>query len=104
MTFSNNSTMESVDSGGVYSKIPGSTDTSVSSLQLNEVEFVNRVVKNELRRNASMEMLRHKISFLQKKKNESRTDFEESADRDFVRLVTQIAGNSAFFRTEGFVL
>ncbi|PIC18871.1 hypothetical protein B9Z55_024614 [Caenorhabditis nigoni] len=83
---SNNSTMESVDSGGVYSKIPGSTDTSVSSLQLNEAEFVNRVVKNELRRNASMEMLRHKISFLQKKKNESRTDFEESADRDFVRV------------------
>ncbi|CAL2050369.1 hypothetical protein CAEBREN_00227 [Caenorhabditis brenneri] len=83
---SNNSTMESVDSGGVYSKIPGSTDTSVSSLQLNEVEFMNRVVKNELRRNASMEMLRHKISFLQKKKNESRTDFEEPADRDFVRV------------------
>lgn len=79
--------MESVDSGGVYSKIQGSTDTSVSSLQLNETEFVNRVVKNELRRNASMEMLRHKISFLQKKKNESRTDFEESADRDFVRFV-----------------
>uniref|UniRef100_A0A8R1I034 Uncharacterized protein n=1 Tax=Caenorhabditis japonica TaxID=281687 RepID=A0A8R1I034_CAEJA len=85
---SNNSTMESVDSGGVYSKIPGSTDTSVSSLQLNETDFVNRVVKDELRRNASMEMLRHKISFLQKKKNESsRTDFEESADRDFVRYV-----------------
>ncbi|CAI2357337.1 unnamed protein product [Caenorhabditis sp. 36 PRJEB53466] len=86
LSFSNNSTMESVDSGGVYSKIPGSTDTSVSSLQLNEADFVNRVVKNELRRNASMEMLRHKISFLQKKKNESRTDFEESAERDFVRV------------------
>ncbi|EFO82394.1 hypothetical protein CRE_00593 [Caenorhabditis remanei] len=92
---SNNSTMESVDSGGVYSKIPGSTDTSVSSLQLNEVEFVNRVVKNELRRNASMEMLRHKISFLQKKKNESRTDFEESADRDFVRLSPTAERNPA---------
>ncbi|CAI5453923.1 unnamed protein product [Caenorhabditis angaria] len=85
-TMSNNSTMESVDSGGVYSKIVTSADTSVSSLQLNESEFVNNVVKNELRRNASAEMLRHKISFLQKKKNESRTDFEENAETDFVRL------------------
>ncbi|CAB3410306.1 unnamed protein product [Caenorhabditis bovis] len=87
---SNNSTMESVDSGGVFTKvdsnIPTSPDTSISSLLNPEQDYIHRVVKNELRRNASTEMLRNKISFLQKIKSENRADFEENANTDFVRL------------------